>query len=278
MEELRLFFEDLLSYVFSGTLLTIVTTIIIIVFWFFIGFLLIKLLNRLLFSVFKVKKEDKRTKTLKKLISSSTKIVVWFIIISIIFSQFGIDIAPFIASAGIVGVALGFGAQSIVKDFISGVLLLMEEAYYVDEFVEINGFKGIVIRRGLRSTSLQNYKGEIKIIGNGEIADLINFSRADSIALIEFNVEYDTDLKKLNELMNDFLIKTKKLYKKILEIPQFLGVTKLGDFFIQCSIIAKTVNNEQYEIERIIRADLVTFLNKNNIKLSFPQIVLHTKN
>ena len=277
MEELRLFFEEWLSYIFSGTLLTIITTIFIIIFWFFIGWLLIKILNSFLFSVFKVKKQDKRTKTLKKLISSSTKIIVWFIIISIIFSQFGIDIAPFIASAGIVGVALGFGAQSIVKDFISGVLLLMEEAYYVDEFVEINGFKGTVIRRGLRSTSLQNYKGEIKIIGNGEITDLINFSRTDSIALIEFNIDYNTDFKKLNTLIQDFLIKMKKEYNKILETPQFLGITKLGDFGIQCSIIAKTTNNEHYEIERIIRANLISFLKQNDISIAFPQVIVHNK-
>lgn len=278
MEGLRFFIEDLLNYVFSGFLLTFFTTIVFILFWFIIGFIFIKIANKFLLSVLRIKKNDRRTKTIAKLVNNITKIIVWFIIIVIILSELGVDITPLIASAGIVGVAVGFGAQSIVKDLISGAFFIMERAYYEDDFVEINGFRGTVIELGLRSTSVKNWRGEIKIVSNGDIKDLINYSRTDSMGSVEFLMPHNVDLNKLTKLIANFLKAVKNKHQYVLEEPIFWGITKITEVGINFCILIKTVNGKIIETENKVRADLIEFLNKNDIKLAKQELIVYSNN
>jgi moderate conductance mechanosensitive channel len=275
METIRTLISDFLDQFFTGTALQVFTSIGLILFWIILGIVFVRVTKRSLRSFFKIRKNDRRTVTIGKLINSITKVTVWFIILIIILSELGVDVAPFLASAGILGLAVGFGAQSIVKDVIAGLFFILEHAYYVDDVVEINGFLGTIVHMGLRSTSLVNWTGQVKIISNGDIKDLINYSKADSIAIVDFGVHYKTDLKNLSSLMPLFLEEVEKKYDKIVETPNFLGVTELADSSINLRIIAKTVSNEQHQIERNIRADLIDFLNKNNIEIPFPQVVVH---
>ena len=227
--------------------------------------------------MFKIKERGPRALTIGKLASSISKYVIWFIISMIILSELEIDVTPFIASAGVIGLAIGFGAQEIVKDFISGFFIIFEESFNVGDVIEVDGFKGNVLELGLRITKIRNWRGEIKIIRNGQMDSIINHSKEDSIAVINFGVSYNTDLVKFPKLINKFIASIDGKYDMIIEKPKYLGITELADSSINMRIIAKTVVSEHFQIERDIRNDLVVFCVDNNIEIPFPQLVVHNE-
>ena len=195
----------------------------------------------------------------------------------IIFSELEIDVTAFIASAGVLGLAIGFGAQSIVKDFISGFFIIFEESFNVGDVIEIDSFKGTVLDLGFRTTKLKDWKGDIKIVRNGDINSLINFSKAESTAIIDFGVSYNTDLNVFKVKMEVFIESIKGKYIVVIEPPKFVGITQLDDSSINMRIIAKTNPNQQYQVERDIRGDLVLFFKENDIEIPFPQLVIHNE-
>jgi len=223
----------------------------------------------------RVKKKCARALTIAKLLRSLVRYVVWFIASMLVLSNLGIDLAPFIASAGVIGFAIGFGAQSIVKDFMSGFFIIFDGQFEVGEVVEVGGFKGTVLTIGLRTTVIENWKGERKIVNNGDIDSLLNFSRSNSIAIVEFGVAYHTDLLHFAEIMPPFLEEVKAKYENITEMPIFLGVTELAESSINLRIIARTISMKHFQVERDIRRDLVVYFAKNNIEIPFPQVVVH---
>ncbi|MFP4287122.1 MAG: mechanosensitive ion channel family protein [Candidatus Izemoplasmataceae bacterium] len=267
--------ESLFSNIFSAALATFLTGIVILVVWILIGIIINIIKDKAVMSYYTKRKGDKRGKTLGSLVSSTLNVVIWFIIIMIVLDYFGIDTTPILASAGVLGLAIGFGAQSLVKDVVSGFFIILDNVFNIDENIEVNGFKGKVIHMNLRVTQVKNYMGSILVINNGQINSLINWSRENNVALVDFGVDYDTDLSKLQTLMQDFMTTLKERYKDILETPTFLGVTELADSSINLRIMATTTNGEQSSIERKIRKDLVEFLNKHHIEMPFPQLVLH---
>ncbi len=253
----------------------LIIVVMMIILWIIIGIVARIVVRRLLHRVLRIKKKGPRAVTIGKMTSSLSKYFIWFIVVMAILNELNVDLTPFIASAGVIGIALGFGAQAIVKDFIRGFFIIFEESFNIDDVVEIGGFKGTVISLGLRITKIQNWKGEIKILNNGDIDSIINYSRADSIAIVEFGVAYDTDLLKLQSLMPDFAKVTYDKYKEILDTPTFSGIIKLADSSINMRFIAKVVTMKHFQIERDIRRDLVLFLRSNDIEIPFPQVVIH---
>lgn len=255
----------------------IIVIAIAVLVWIVIGIVLQLVIKHVLFKVLKLKRKGPRAVTIGKLTSSVSKYFIWFVIGMVILGEMNVDVTPFIASAGVIGLAIGFGAQEIVKDFISGFFIIFEESFNVDDVVEIDGFKGKVLSLGLRTTRLMNWKDEVKILNNGDIRSVINFSKADSIAIITFGVSYDTDLLKLQELMSVFVQNTYLKYDAIIETPSFSGITELADSSINMRLIAKTETLQHFQVERDIRRDLVVYFNENNIEIPFPQLVVHNE-
>lgn len=275
-------FKDILLNLFedlglSIELSSLVTSLIVVVIWILVGMISIVIVRQILFKIFKIKERGPRALTIGKLTSSISKYVIWFIISMIVLTELEIDVTPFIASAGVIGLAIGFGAQAVVKDFISGFFIIFEESFNVGDVIEVDGFKGNVLELGLRTTKIKNWRGEIKIIRNGDIDSLINFSKADSVAIISFGVSYDTDLTKFPKLMEKFIKSIDGKYDEIIEKPVYSGITELADSSINMRIIAKTVSTQHYQIERDIRADLVIFCVENNIEIPYPQLVIHNE-
>lgn len=261
----------------SEVIANIIVVSISIVVWILIGIVLQFIIKHIVFKMLKLKRKGPRAVTIGKLSSNISKYFIWFIISMVILGELNVDVTPFIASAGVIGLAIGFGAQEIVKDFISGFFIIFEESFNVDDVVEIDGFKGTVLSLGLRTTRIMNWKGEIKILNNGDIRSVINFSKSDSIAIIMFGVSYDTDLLKLQELMAVFVQDTYLKYDDIVEKPSFSGITELADSSINLRLLAKTKTLKHYQVERDIRRDLVLYFNKNNIEIPFPQLVIHNE-
>ncbi len=256
-------------------LASMLVTLVVIVLWIILARIVLKVGKRSINRAFAKSKEQKRGKTLASLTFVTFKVVVWFIILMLIITELGFDITPILATAGILGLAIGFGAQNLVRDVISGFFLIVDNVYNVGETIEVGGFRGNVVGMNLRNTTLRNFMGSELIVSNGSISQVINWSRNNTIALVDFGVAYDTDLSKVTEIMPEFVETLMEKYDEIIETPSFLGVTELADSSINMRIMAKTTNGNHWMIERKIRHELVQFLNRNAIEIPFPQIVVH---
>lgn len=267
-------YDFLISQSINEVLANLIITTTSVLLWILIGLLLNFIVKKIIRRVIKASKNNSRSLTVGKLLNSVVRYVLWFIIGVSIMGELNIDIAPIIATAGVLGLAIGFGAQEIVRDFISGFFIIFEGTFNVGDVVEVDGFKGNVLSLGLRTTSIENWKGEVKIINNGDINSIINFSRNNSIAVVEFGVDYSTDLSKFNELMEDFIDQTFEKYDAIVEEPKFLGVKELADSSINMILIAKTNTMQHFQVERDLRKDIVQFCTENNVEIPFPHIVV----
>ena len=275
MDNLRTVAHDwLIELNFTEASANIIVGLMIVALWIIIGIVFNFIVRKLIYRVVSIRNNDAKTVTIAKLLSSVLKYVVWFVITIVVLSEFGIDITPFIASAGVIGLAVGFGAQEIVKDFISGFFIIFEGSFTVGDVIEVDGFKGNVLSLGLRTTIIENWKGEQKVINNGEIRGLVNFSKNNSIAVVEFGIAYETDLSEFNELMKKFTLDSFNNYEDILQEPSFSGVKELADSSINMILIAKTKNMAHFNIERKLREDIVTLCNENNVSIPYPHVVV----
>ncbi len=161
------------------------TDVIWIIVLFFFGRIILKLIVKRLVKIAddgdddNTSQKEKRAETLGQIIITIGNIVIYAVILLMVLSVFGVDIRPILAGAGVIGLAIGFGAQSLVKDFVSGLFILVENQYGIGDKVKIGSFEGNVIKITMRSTVLKNEEGKIYYISNGLIKDVINMSRQE---------------------------------------------------------------------------------------------------
>lgn len=251
----------------------VVAPIIIIISSFLIYFIIKRILKR----IFKIRtKATKKEKTIYSLISN---IIKWFIIIIaflMILDVFGVDTKTLVASLGILGLVIGLALQDILKDFISGLFIIFENQYCIGDVIEVKGYKGEVINLGLKTTRIRNYTGEVKIIPNRNVEDVINYSQMSSLAVVDVSVAYEENYDRVEKVINKLLEKLNK--DKIPNVKgdiKLLGITKLGDSSIEIRIVAETASYEQFEVERILRKEIKATFDKEKIKIPYPQIEVH---
>ena len=216
-----------------------------------------------------------RTETLTSVLSSGANLVIWTVAVLMILGEVGINLGPLIAGAGIVGVAVGFGAQSIVKDFLSGMFMLVEDQYGVGDSIDVGLVSGTVERVTLRTTIIRDGDGSIWYIPNGEIARVGNRSQVWARALLDIDVAYDTDLRKAQQVLKDVAM---GLWEDdeftdgdIIEEPMVLGVQNLGVDGITLRLIAKTDASEQWAVARELRLRIKEAFDEAGIEMPFPQ-------
>ncbi len=226
----------------------------------------------------KVGPNQKRRQTMFKVTNSLVNYTVKLLALLLILSIWGVDVLPALAGLGILGLVIGLGAQSLIKDFIAGFFIIFEHHFDVGDVVEINGFKGTVVDIGLKSTRIKNWKQDIKIFSNGSISDSINYSSAPSTAVIDFGIGYGENIQKTIDLLNQELPKYRELLPNILEDPVVVGVVELADSSVNLRVVVKTATEQHYGIERALRQGIKEILDKNGIEIPFPQRVIHTLN
>ncbi|MEC8974164.1 MAG: mechanosensitive ion channel family protein [Actinomycetota bacterium] len=216
-----------------------------------------------------------RTETLTSVLSSGANLVIWTVAVLMMLGELGLNLGPLIAGAGIVGVAVGFGAQSIVKDFLSGMFMLVEDQYGVGDSIDVGLVSGTVERVTLRTTILRDGDGSIWYIPNGEIARVGNRSQVWARALLDIDVAYDTDLRKAQQVLKDVAM---GLWEDesftagdIIEEPTVLGVQNLGVDGITLRLIAKTDASEQWAVARELRLRIKEAFDEAGIEMPFPQ-------
>lgn len=249
--------DDLLnSYlgVFYDPALKILKIILII----FIAGLLVrigKILIRKFFEnqkKFKYKLDDKRLDTMSTLLVSVYKYVIYIGAILIILSDI-LDLKAVLAAAGVGGVAIGLGAQSLIKDTISGFFILLEDQFAVGDLITIDTMTGTVEHMELRVTRLKNFTGDVYIIPNGEIKKVINHTRDNKMVIVDIPIAYSSNIGKVNEIAQKVCDEVKNEFDVFTEEPTILGITNLGEHNINLRITARTFPNEQWAVERRIR-------------------------
>ena len=196
---------------------------------------------------------------------------------TMILSQLGVNIAPIIASAGIIGIALGFGAQSLVKDFLSGVFMIFEDQYGVGDVVDVGEAVGTVEAVTLRVTRLRDIEGTVWYVPNGEILRVGNKSQNWSRAVIDVGVGYDEDLARVQRVLREVahdLWEDEEFREVIIEEPEVTGVEALTADAITLRVMVKTAPLEQWAIGRELRQRIKARFDHEDIEIPFPQRVV----
>ncbi|OIJ12110.1 mechanosensitive ion channel protein [Anaerobacillus arseniciselenatis] len=214
-----------------------------------------------------------RTKTLEKLAINVFTYFLIFILITIIIGIFDYEIAPLIAGAGVIGLAIGFGAQGLVSDVVTGFFILLEKQIEVDDYVTMAGVDGVVEEVGLRTTKLRSFDGTLHFIPNREITNVSNHSRGNMRALVDISIAYDENMDEVIAILQNACDEVAKVEEAIKEGPNVIGVQSFGDSDVVIRIIAKTENMSQWAVERTLRKTLKETLDKHGIEIPFPHQV-----
>ncbi len=244
----------------------------------FLSYLLIKklakqLINKL-FEAYIQKNSISRGRafTLESLINNLITYVLFFILIITILQLLGIDATAILAGAGIIGLAVGFGAQGLVSDLVSGFFILLEKQLDVGELITVGEFSGTVEQVGLRTTQIRAADGTLHFIPNREITQLSNHSRGEMQALVDIDISIHNDLPRILEILQQVCERIASENESITDGPNLIGIQNLGPNAITIRIIAKTKNMEQWGMERLIRQEAKVALDEHGIK--FPQAPL----
>lgn len=197
--------------------------------------------------------DEKRARTLGGLLQSIVRYVIYFITIIMVLQEFQIDTTSLVAGAGIIGLALGVGSQSLIRDFVTGFFIVLENQFAVGDYVVIGDMAGTVEEIGLRVTKLRDGNGVLHIIPHGAISRVSNHTRGHMQAVVNIPVAYDADLDKVLLLLEKACVSVSKDMVEVLEKPQVLGVVDLGPQVIMVRIVAKTVPLQQGKVENTLR-------------------------
>jgi small conductance mechanosensitive channel len=220
-----------------------------------------------------------RVKTLEKLTINAFSYVLIFVFITIIISIFGLDATGLIAGAGVVGLAIGFGAQGLVSDVVTGFFLLLEKQIDVDDYVTAGGVDGVVEQVGLRNTQIRGFDGTLHFVPNRAIGNVSNHSRGNMRALVDMSISYNDNIDDAIAVLQTACDKVAAEDETIKEGPNVVGVQSLGDSDVVIRVIAKTENMQQWAVERKLRKVLKEALDANNIEIPFPhQVYVEKKN
>lgn len=221
---------------------------------------------------------EKRAKTLFDILRGVVKVSIWVVFMMIILKDLGLDIAPLLAGAGIAGLAIGFGAQELVKDVISGFFMLLEDQIRIGDVVSINGTGGAVEKIELRTVTLRDLQGTVHVFQNGKIDRISNMTKEWSACVFDVGVSYSSDIPKVIEVMGEVAKSIKadpEMGPKILEDMEIFGLNSFGDSAIVVKGRIKTKPGEQWGIMRAYNKLLKEEFDKAGIEIPFPQRTLH---
>ena len=222
--------------------------------------------------------EEKRENTLIKISQNFFSILVWVVAIIAIMSEFGIPIAPLITGAGILGVAVGFGSQSLVKDVITGLFIIAENQYRIGDYICIGDYCGTVEDMTLRITKLRHRNGTIHYVPNSQIKIASNKSKDYSKVDFKIGVGYNTNIDKLEKIINKVgqELAAEPAYSKfIIDAPKFLRIDDFGDYSINVHINGKVLPKKQYIVTGEMRRRIKKLFEQHGIEIPYPTRVIH---
>ena len=217
-----------------------------------------------------------RARTLLTMGRSLLKYIAAIVVLCWGLSILGVDLSTIVTAVGILALVIGFGAESLIADLVTGTFMLFENQYNVGDIVEVNGFRGTVKEIGIRTTAIEDPGKNIKIINNADMKNILNRSNNASMAVSNIDVPYATDLealeKKLPALMEQILEAHRDT---MLSAPKYLGVQELGASGVTLRFIVEVPEDKIYSGARILNHDLLLGFRKLGVECPFPQLDVH---
>lgn len=234
----------------------LITIVVVVIFG-------IHFIANLFFRKVVLNKVSKRKETIFLLIINLIKYGGLLVGLFVILAVFGVDTASVLAGAGLLGILLGFGLQKLMQDMINGFFIIFENQYVVGEFVSINGSTGKVLELGLKTTKILTYNGEIHYFANGDIKTVVNFSRNNSLVIIDLPILRKYNIEEINILLESVLLKFK--HHNIVSEPKILGVEDVNDISYKIRITCETISFGHFEVTRLLKEDIIKKLNESGI-------------
>lgn len=222
--------------------------------------------------------DDQRILTLARVFSSVARLAVWVIAALVALETIGVNTGPLLGSVAILGLAISFGSQNLVRDVVNGFFILMENQYAVGEVVDLGGKTGTVEQITIRSTWIRQANGNVHVVPNGAISLVSNLSRDWNRGIVHVGVAYGTDIEKVRKVVNDTgiaMYAEPEWAEKLLEAPTFVGVTELADSSVNVRVWAKCEPGAQWGLERELLNRIHAEFNAADIEIPFPQRVIH---
>ena len=216
-----------------------------------------------------------RGKTIVKLLNSSIKYLIVIIAFMLILNAWGVDTRTLLASAGILSLVIGLGAQSLISDIIAGMFIVFEGEYQVGDIVIIDGWRGTVDEIGIRTTKLIDWQGNIKIINNSQISTVINQSKELSVTNCVVAISYNESIQKVELVIKNNIDRIRQAIPEIIDGPYYKGVDSLGESSVNLLFIATVKECDYYVVQRALNREIKLIFDENDITIPFPQITIN---
>jgi len=282
-------FDKFWEYISGPDLwLAIGSAVFRIVFIIIIATFIIKMSKKIIYQVFSdhkgkratpIRITARRENTLKKLSANIISYVVYFIaFIMILDNVLGFNVGALLAGAGVAGLAIGFGAQNLVRDIISGFFIIFEDQFSVGDYVLVSGVEGTVEEIGLRTTKVLSWTGEMNVFPNGDITQVTNYSVNNGLSVVDINIPYESDIDIAEKIIEDKAKTLPKKYEEIVSVPEILGVQSLEESHFVIRVVAETEPSLQWFGERMIRKEMKEALYNQGIDIPSPRLVMYSRN
>jgi len=217
----------------------------------------------------------------------SRRSTIWVIIRSIfkygsavvgvflILSAWGVETPTLLAGAGILGLALSFGAQSLIEDVIAGLFIIFEKQFVVGDIIQVAGFRGTVLEIGVRTTTFEDVNGDVMVMNNSDLRMTINTSINLSPSICDISISYSEDIERVEKIIRDHLGDMKVMIPDIIEGPFYKGVQSLGESSVVLRIYARTDETTKFQVTRELNKYMKVLFDKEGIEIPFNQLVVH---
>jgi small-conductance mechanosensitive channel len=252
------------------------SSLIKIIVLFVAGKIILKVLEKIIKKFFEEKEKNQtfyssKIETISKAIYSVVRFIIFFIIIVIILDMLGINTRSIIATAGVGGIAIAFGAQTIIQDFIKGMFLILDDMLMVGDYVDCAGISGTVESVGLRLTKIRDYDGSLHVIPNSQIQNIKNYNRGPQKAEVYFTLSYDVSLKEAKDIADrvaEKILIDQECKDLFVEKPRFFEINDMTDLSYKVRITSTVKADSQYLVRRRLRELLKEEFERRNIKSS----------
>ena len=252
----------------------VITTICIVL----IAFLFYMAIKQLISRVFLRKARhhsNKKALTLLTILTNVAKYIILAIALLMILSTWGVDTKALVASLGVAGAVAGLAMQDMIKDFIGGADILTEDQFKVGDNIEVNGFRGNVIYLGMKITKIRAYTGEVKIIANRNISEVINYSLMSSICVVDIGLSYDNKIDQAETVLQTAIDNASKRVNYLKKPVTILGIEELNNDSVVYRVEAEVSAMKNFEFNRILLKEVLKEAEKNNLTLSYNKVDVH---
>ncbi len=249
---------------------------ILIIFSCVVIYLIISKIIKKVFTIKSSRVDERKRKTIVITINTTLKVFLSIVALLMILEVFNIDTKTLVASLGAVSVVIGLAFQDLLKDFIAGFTILFEDQFSVGDYVMIDGFTGKVIEAGLKTTRIQAYTGEVKIISNRNITTVVNYDLGMNVQVVDVAVSYDSDIKKVKNVL-DKVCEDLSQELSLTEPATCLGVEALSDSSINFRIVIPGIYDDKFAFARAFRARIKESFDEHGIEIPYPQVVVHNE-